>query len=514
MRSILSHIVGSDRESAFEFAEVIRAEIFSAERLEQHAASLAAAQTVTTRPVAVRPLTARLRNNHRALLDAHRAIAKSIAAGGAITPAAEWLVDNYHVVEAQIRQVRDDLPPGYYRQLPKLADGPLAGYPRVLGLAWAFVAHTDSRFDANLLRQFVAAYQRVQPLTIGELWAIAITLRIVLIENLRRAAELIASRRAVRQQADRVADRLLGVGGREAQPLSTVLHELQSVQLSTTFVVQLLQRLRDQDPEATPALTWLESRLATAGTTADEVVRDEHQRQGASSVTVRNVITSMRSISAVDWADLFEAMSLVDAVLRADADYAQSNFPTRNRCRHAIEELARGSRHSELEIAEHAMQVAGAGRSQRERYSGYHLISRGRRAFEDRLDYRPSLRAGLNRLIARMGIRGYIAGVVLLAVVALAWPLSVLLSGGVGVLILAVLGVSGLVLTLDAAMAIANISITSRFGARPLPEMDLADGHLRRPANARGRARHPYDSRGDRRARRTPGDSPPGEPGR
>ncbi len=152
MRSILSHVAGSDGESAFAFAEVIRAEIFSAERLEQHAASLAAAQGVTTRPVAVRPLTARLRDNHRALLDAHRAIARSIAAGGAITPAAEWLVDNYHVVEAQIRQVRDDMPPGYYRQLPKLADGPLAGYPRVLGLAWAFVAHTDSRFDANLLR--------------------------------------------------------------------------------------------------------------------------------------------------------------------------------------------------------------------------------------------------------------------------------------------------------------------------------------------------------------------------
>ncbi len=227
MLSILSHIAGSDRESAFEFAEVIRAEIFSAERLEQHAASLAAAQSVTTRPVAVRPLTARLRDNHRALLDAHRAIAKSIAAGGAITPAAEWLVDNYHVVEAQIRQVRDDLPPGYYRQLPKLADGPLAGYPRVLGLAWAFVAHTDSRFDAHLLRQFVAAYQRVQPLTIGELWAIAITLRIVLIENLRRAAELIASRRAVRQQADR-AGRPAARHRRdaEAQPLATVLQEL------------------------------------------------------------------------------------------------------------------------------------------------------------------------------------------------------------------------------------------------------------------------------------------------
>ena len=218
--SFLRRIAASTHFSASESVELIRAEIFSAERLEQHAESLAAAQRVTARPGAVRPLTARLHDNRRALLDAHRAIAKAIGQGGAITPAAEWLVDNYHVVEAQIRQIGDDLPPGYYRQLPKLADGPLAGYPRVFGLAWAFVAHTDSRFDAHLLSRFVAAYQRVQPLTIGELWAIAITLRIVLVENLRRAADLIASRRAVRQQADRLADRLLGVGAPLAEPLA------------------------------------------------------------------------------------------------------------------------------------------------------------------------------------------------------------------------------------------------------------------------------------------------------
>jgi len=211
MRSTLRRIRGSSRHSASQSAEVIRAEIFSAERLEQHAESLAAAQSVTDRPVPVRPLTARLHANRKALLEAHRAIAKAIAQGGAITPAAEWLIDNYHVVEAQIRQIEDDLPPGYYRQLPKLAEGPLAGYPRVLGLAWAFVAHTDSRFDAHLLTRFVRAYQRVQPLTIGELWAIAITLRIVLVENLRRAAEQIASRRAIRQEADKLADKLLGL---------------------------------------------------------------------------------------------------------------------------------------------------------------------------------------------------------------------------------------------------------------------------------------------------------------
>ena len=152
------------------------------------------------------------------LLGAYRTIARAVDEERAITPAAEWLLDNYHLVEAQIREIREDLPPGFYRQLPKLADGPFAGYPRVFGIAWAFVAHTDSHFDPDTLRRFVRAYQSVQPLTIGELWAVAITLRIVLVENLRRAAERIVSSRAARQEADDIADRLLGVNGHAAEP--------------------------------------------------------------------------------------------------------------------------------------------------------------------------------------------------------------------------------------------------------------------------------------------------------
>ena len=142
----------------------ILAELFGIERLEQHAESLAAAQPVTMNPKTGRRLATRLRDNGRVLLAAYRSIAAAIREERAITPAAEWLVDNFHVVEEQIREIRDDLPRGYYRQLPKLADGPLEGYPRVFGIAWAFVAHTDSRFDPQMLARFVQAYQRVQPL--------------------------------------------------------------------------------------------------------------------------------------------------------------------------------------------------------------------------------------------------------------------------------------------------------------------------------------------------------------
>lgn len=193
--------------------EPIRAELFSVERLEQHAESLAAAQVVFAESRAGRLLTPRVLENGRVLLESYRAIARAIQEKHEITPAAEWLVDNFHIVDEQLREIRDDLPPGFYRQLPKLASGHLQDYPRVFGVAWAFVAHTDSRFDPDLLRRFVTAYQRVQPLTIGELWAVAITLRVVLVENLRRLADRIVHSRAARQEADRLADSLLGTGG-------------------------------------------------------------------------------------------------------------------------------------------------------------------------------------------------------------------------------------------------------------------------------------------------------------
>src|SRR6267378_4655814 len=341
--------------------EPIRAELFGIERLEQHAESLAAAQRVMSESGQGRRLLPRVLENGRVLREAHRVIAKAIREERAITPAAEWLVDNFHLVDEQLREIRDDLPPGFYRELPKLADGHLAGYPRVYGVAWAFVAHTDSRFDPDALRRFVRAYQRVQPLTIGELWAVAITLRVVLVENLRRLAESIVRGRAARQEADLLADELLGVGDDGAvAPTARGLARFESGPLVTAFAVQLVQRLREQDRAVTPALRWLDQRLNAQGTTSDDIVRVEHQRQAAMNVTVRNVIMSMSLMSAFDWTEFFESVSLVDEVLHAGPNYAAMDFATRDGYRHAVEELARGSGRPELDVARLAVARAQA----------------------------------------------------------------------------------------------------------------------------------------------------------
>src|SRR3989338_11050207 len=222
--------------------EPIRSELFGIERLEQHAESLAAAQHVMSEPGKGRRLLPRVQDNGRVLREAYRVIARAIREERAVTPAAEWLVDNFHVVDEQLREIRDDLPAGFYRELPKLAEGPLAGYPRVYGITWAFVAHTDSRFDPDTLRRFVHASQRVQPLTIGELWALAVTLRVVLVENLRRQAEAIVRRRAARQEADALADDLLSVGEGALARTARGLAQFESAPLMTAFAVRFVQR--------------------------------------------------------------------------------------------------------------------------------------------------------------------------------------------------------------------------------------------------------------------------------
>jgi len=285
--------------------EPIRAEIFGIERLEQHALSLAEAHQAGGRPPRGRPLLPRVRDNAQVLLAGYRDIAATVLAKKPITPAAEWILDNFHVVDEQLRGIRDHLPRSYYRLLPKITAGHLAGYPRVYGLAWAYVAHTDSRFELETLQRFVQAYQRGQPLTIGEIWAVAIHLRVALVENLRRLSQAINRAREGRARADALADRLLAPGDQPPERSEAALRGLGNALLSRAFAVQLVQRLRGQDPSVTPALAWLETRLGAQGTTADEVVAQEHQAQAAANVTVRNIISSMRWMSSIDWTVFF-----------------------------------------------------------------------------------------------------------------------------------------------------------------------------------------------------------------
>ncbi|MGD2135577.1 MAG: protein ndvB, partial [Gemmatimonadales bacterium] len=475
----------------------IRAEVFGIERLALHAESLAGAQPTADKRSAGRHLLPRVRENGRVLVAGYRNIVEAVRQKRQVTQAEEWLLDNFHVVDGQIREIRDHLPRSFYKLLPKIAEGyHLGGYPRVYGLAWAYVAHTDSRFDVETLQAFVRAYQRVQPLGIGELWAVAIHLRIALLENLRRLSELIIRARHGRARADEMADRLLGLDGRPAERVEDVLRDLGDAPLASAFAVQALLRLRDQAPSVTPALEWLNQNLAAQGTSPSEVVAHAHQDQAAANITVRNIITSMRWMSSVSWPGFFESVSLVDETFRTVPGFPAMDFATRDKYRAAVEELSRGSQRSELEVAREAVALARTARGERggdaasseapsedlavpvrrEEDPGYYLVSRGRWAFEQQLGYRAPLRVRIRRAWRAHAISGYFGLIALLTALLLSGPLFLTWSAGAGVRVLVLLGIVALVPASNVAVALVHRLVTALVPPRLLCKLALVGG--------------------------------------
>lgn len=454
----------------------ILSELFSIERLELHGEALAATHKINDKPSRGQSLLPRVRENGRVLAECQRRIAHAVREERAITPAAEWLLDNFHIVEDQVRQIIDDLPPGYYRELPKLSEGAWAGTPRVFALAWEFVAHTDSRFDRDGLRRFTQAYQRITPFRIGEIWALAISLRIVLLENLRRLAERITHTRTARQEADTLADALLGLKGPSPADPMAMLPPLEKGALDRAFVVQLVQRLRDQGGETAPILQWLDARLTAEGGIADEIVRAEHQEQTAMNATVRNVITSMRQLSSVDWAQFFDDISVVNQVLRAGSDFGSMDFATRDQYRHAIEELSRGSGLSEVEIAQRALQAARKGPIGKETDPGYYLIARGRVLFEKEIHYRVPPFQQLARVCRRWATGIYLGSITAATGILLVLPLLASARAGADALTLVGWGLLGLVPASSVAVAAINHVLSKIVKPKTLPKLDFSKG--------------------------------------
>jgi cyclic beta-1,2-glucan synthetase len=294
-----------------EIENPIREDIFSIEKLEEYAGYLSKELKVSANRKFTKPLLPRLKENGTKLLNSYRILTRAIHNKESISPGAEWLVDNFHIVEDQLREINEDLPRQFYKELPKLALGELAGYPRIYGVALALIAHTDSQLETETIRRFIRAFQKITPLSMGELWALAITLRLVLVENLRRFSLRILRDRDRRAQANRLADELIE-NVRDNKKFQSLILEIpkhcsQSIQIDSPFITQLAKRLRDQDPEHWLVLETLEKHLLGKNSSTELVVHLEHQTQASNQVSVANLITSMRLLSSMGWKAFFES---------------------------------------------------------------------------------------------------------------------------------------------------------------------------------------------------------------
>ncbi len=318
-------------------------------------------------------LLARLAENERVLIEVRNLLEDAVRAKRRITPAGEWLLDNFYLIEEQINTAKRHLPKGYSRELPRLLNGPSAGLPRVYDIALETISHGDGRVDSENLGSFVAAYQTGTALKLGELWAIPIMLRLALIENLRRIAVRIAVDRTDRNFADYWADRMLAVAEKNPRNLILAIADMarSNPPICSSFVAEFARRLQGQSAALALPLTWIEQQLSDSSLTIDKLVQSENQQQAADQVSISNSIGSLRFLATMDWREFVETMSVVEQTLREDpgSAYGGMDFASRDRYRHVVERIAKNSPLSEGEIARRAIQLALDARCQKRRRS-------------------------------------------------------------------------------------------------------------------------------------------------
>ncbi|MEI7901077.1 MAG: glucoamylase family protein, partial [bacterium] len=461
----------------------LRAELYSVEQLARHARALAAHHQVVTRQGSNR-LLARLDQNED-ILRAFNHSTLAINPSQRITPAAEWLLDNFYLIEEQIQLARRHLPRGYSRELPRLLNGSSAGFPRVYDIVLELISHVDAQIDAGPLSAFIAAYQTAVSLKLGELWAIPIMLRLGLIENLQRVTTRLIIAREDRDLADLWVDRLQSMAEENPSQLVVVVADMakSDLPLSSSFVAEFCQRLSRHSPVLHLARNWLEQRLVEQGSSIEQLVQIESQNQASDQVSVSHSIASLRFLSAMDWKEFVETLSQVEEMLRSDpADvYREMDFSTRDRYRHSVEFFARHSQLSEAEIAQRAIQLAAdsarqKGNQDRTSHVGFYLIDIGEPILGRLVNVRWPWRTVIEHNIHRFPLTFYAGGIGLLTCLAtFGFTLHALTLGVQGWKLIC-FSLVFLLCASQLAVALMNWLSTLLVKPRRLPRLDYSAG--------------------------------------
>jgi cyclic beta-1,2-glucan synthetase len=475
-----------DRVSEPEEEMPLRSELFSAAQMAMHGKHLAQRHVLSKRGGPDR-LLPRLTENAAVLSQTCAELTGAIKAGRQITPASEWLLDNYYLIEEQIRIARRHLPKDYSKELPRLSNDDADGLPRVYQIALEIISHGDGRVDPESLSRFVDAYQETAVLKLGELWAIPIMLRIALIENLRRVAARVYENRAQRDRANVWADQMGETAEQNPSDLILLVADMarSGQPMSSGFVAELARRLQGQSPALTLALQWVTTRLADSGLTIEQQIQAEIGQQAADQVSISNSIGSLRFLGTMDWQEFVETMSPVEQTLRFDpaGTYSKMDFATRDNYRHVIEKLAKRCTRTEVEIAEEALalaqenrDLASGGLDLRTRHVGYYLVGRGLPLLEKRLCVRYRFRDVLARNARRAPLATYLGGIVAFTALFTASVLIRANDSGVDTVLLVLLGVLAALGSSQLALALVNLMATQLTRPHPLPRMDFTDG--------------------------------------
>lgn len=473
---------------AFTYESLLRSELYSAEQLADHGSWLASQHRLSQLP-ADDSLLERLADNERMLSTSCAALAGALPGSRPALPAAQWLLDNFYLVESHIRIAKRHLPTGYSLQLPRLDTGASSGLPRVYDIALETICHGDGRVDAKSLSQLVEAYQQTATLTLGELWAIPIMLRLALIENLRRVAARVMANWADRDLANGWADTLIETAEHDAKSVVLVVADMARSEppMNAAFVAELARRLQGHSTTLTQPLAWIEQMLSESALSIERNVQLDAQQQAIDQVSISNSIGSLRLLSSIDWRLFVEHLSHVEHELAQDpaAVYPAMDFASRDHYRHIVERLARHSAFSEEQVARQAVQLAqaaGAGTDEQARHVGFYLTGSGLHLLEKQLAARVSLAERWQRLLHHAPLAFYLVPSALLSCV-LAWGfIAGMAAEGWAMWVLALMALPVVLTTSRLAIGLVNWLVTLTVQPSFLPRLDYAAGI---PASAR-----------------------------
>lgn len=460
----------------------LRAELFSTDQMERHGITLAGSHRLSTQTLPDQ-LLKRLSENESVLVECSRVLTQSIPTNNRITPAGEWLLDNFYLIDEQIRTAKRHLPKGYSRELPRLTNSPCAGLPRVYDIALEAVAHGDGRIDPESLSRFVTAYQTITPLKLGELWAIPIMLRLALIENLRRISIRIAAGKIDQDLADSWANQMIGIAEQEPKSLILIVADMARSKppMTTQFVSEFTRNLQGKGSALTLPLTWIEQLLAESNLTIEQLVQMENQQQAADQVSISNSIGSLRVLGAMDWQAFVESVSIVEYILCQDpADaYAKMDFATRDHYRHIVENIARYSPQSEQDIARQALLMAqesikAESPEHRSVHIGFYLIDKGLPALEQKADMRLPLGEALQQQMSKFPLLCFLGAISVLTLSFTTYLAVIGYTEGLRNAQLAVLIGLSVLATSQLAITLVNWLVTLFATPHTLPRMDFS----------------------------------------
>jgi cyclic beta-1,2-glucan synthetase len=458
-------------------ANLPRREPVALARLPECAIVLAASHTLDTSPHSRRLLPIVSECAH-ALELARADLAEAARLDYGVTHAADWILDNAYLIRSHIADIRHDLPVNHNRILPALADASSPIRLRVYHVAVELIQLTGHRPTAEGIVSFLDSYQGTAPLTIAELWVFPLMLRLVLLQKLRCLSERTSVRQHQKELADFWSNRLLNAAERGPEQFKRIVAELDrdGDDLTSHFIARLGEQLHKEESLLTPIQKWIEEKT---GQPLADIVRGEHAEEANDLMLISDSIGSLRQLSELQYPKIVEAVSRMEAVLSEDPSgiHARGNFDTRDRCRRAVEELARQSRTTELVVARLVVEVA------RQAPPGgiagcvaYYLLDEGRPELERRLQSRVPFGVRRLRLLYRHATTLYL-GWMGAATVAIAGAFLVAAhSAGVSTPMLVVLGLLAVIPASELATFLVQMWLTWTLPPRVLPKMSFKRG--------------------------------------